>query len=217
VVAVDRDEPSLSKLVASLPGHGHVSWPADLSQLSDVEDLPSRIAARVGPLNTLVHMAAVLLRLPVDSVRETDWDAQVDVNLKATFFLARAVGKQMVMSSSGGTIILFASQSWWTGGYDGSAVYAASKGGVVSLMRGLAREYGPARITVNAIAPGAIDTPMLRAGLSDNALAKILEATPLGRLGTPEEVAGAALFLASSQARFITGTVLNVSGGWLLY
>jgi NAD(P)-dependent dehydrogenase (short-subunit alcohol dehydrogenase family) len=162
-------------------------------------------------------MAAVLLRLPVDSVREPDWDAQVDVNLKATFFLARAVGMQMVMSSSGGTIILFASQSWWTGGYDGSAVYAASKGGVVSLMRGLAREYGPARITVNAIAPGAIDTPMLRAGLSDKALAKILEATPLGRLGTPEEVAGAALFLASSQARFVTGTVLNVSGGWLLY
>jgi NAD(P)-dependent dehydrogenase (short-subunit alcohol dehydrogenase family) len=96
-------------------------------------------------------------------------------------------------------------------------VYAASKGGLVSLCRGLARSYGPTGITVNTVAPGAIDTPMLTTGLSDQGLQSIVAATPLGRLGAPQEVASAVLFLASSRASFITAATLNVSGGWLAY
>jgi NAD(P)-dependent dehydrogenase (short-subunit alcohol dehydrogenase family) len=87
----------------------------------------------------------------------------------------------------------------------------------VSLCRGLARSYGPAGITVNTVAPGAIDTPMLTTGLSGQGLESIIAATPLGRLGTPREVASAVLFLASSRASFITAATLNVSGGWLAY
>jgi NAD(P)-dependent dehydrogenase (short-subunit alcohol dehydrogenase family) len=96
-------------------------------------------------------------------------------------------------------------------------VYAATKGGLVSLCRGLARSYGPAGITVNTVAPGAVDTPMLTTDLADSALESVISATPLGRLARPQEIAAAVMFLASSRASFITAATLNVSGGWLAY
>jgi NAD(P)-dependent dehydrogenase (short-subunit alcohol dehydrogenase family) len=179
--------------------------------------LPALALDRLGSLDVLVNLAAVLRRQPLAEVTEADWDAQLDLNLRSAFFLSRACADSMRAAGRGGRIVLFASQAWWTGGYGGSAVYAASKGGVVTLTRGLAREYGPDGITVNAVAPGAVDTPMLRAGLDPAALDTIVAATPLGRLGSPADLAGAAVFLASGHAGFITGTVLNVSGGWLPY
>ena len=150
-------------------------------------------------------------------VTEADWDLQHDVNLKSSFFLLRAAAETMTRQATGGRLVAATSQGWWSGGYGGSAVYAASKGGLVSLCRGLARTYGAAGITVNTVAPGAIDTPMLTTDLADQTLDTILAATPLGRLGAPSEVARAVLFLASSRASFITAATLNVSGGWLAY
>lgn len=96
-------------------------------------------------------------------------------------------------------------------------VYAATKGGIVSLTRGLARTYGPAGITVNCVAPGGVDTPMLRSDMSDAAMAAFVDQIPLGRLAKPEDVAGAVVFLASQHAGYITGATLNVSGGQLMY
>jgi NAD(P)-dependent dehydrogenase (short-subunit alcohol dehydrogenase family) len=192
--------------------------PADLRDTSAAAGLVTRAADALGGLDAVAHMAGVLVRQPdLAQVTEADWDLQHDVNLKATFFLLRAAAEQMRLAGTGGRLIAATSQGWWSGGFGGSAVYAASKGGVVSLCRGLARTYGPAGVTVNTVAFGAIDTPMLTTGLSQQATEAIIGATPLGRLGTPQEVAGSVLFLASRRAAFITGATLNVSGGWLTY
>ncbi|HKC29294.1 MAG TPA: SDR family oxidoreductase [Jatrophihabitans sp.] len=206
--------------VRALPGQAHVraALEADLRQTSECERLVEQAAAELGGLDVVAHMAGLLLRRhALTAVTEEDWDTQQDVNLKASFFLLRAAGELMTRQGIGGRLIAATSQGWWSGGYGGSAAYAASKGGLVSLCRGLARSYGPAGITVNTVAPGAIDTAMLTTDLGDPALETIVAATPLGRLGQPEEVASAVLFLASSRASFITAATLNVSGGWLAY
>ena len=198
-----------------LPG---TALPANLRDTNAAAGLVTRASDALGGLDAVAHLAGVLIRRPdVAQVSEEDWDLQHDVNLKATFFLLRAAAERMKSAGSGGRLIAATSQGWWTGGFGGSAVYAASKGGVVSLCRGLARTYGPDGITVNTVAPGAIDTPMLTTDLSPQATEKIIGDTPLGRLGTPQEVAGSVLFLASRRATFITGATLNVSGGWLAY
>jgi len=217
VLVADRDGEGAAQVAQALPGTGHAALQADLRDPGAAAELARAAAATLGSVDVLVHLAAVLRRQPVDEVTQEDWDAQLETNLRATFFLARACAQGMAGRGRGGRIVLFASQAWWSGGYGGSLVYAAAKGGVVSLTRGLAREYGPAGITVNAVAPGSVDTAMLRAGLAQESLRSVIDATPLRRLGTPEEMAGAVVFLASDHASFITGTVLNASGGWLVY
>ncbi|HZC72118.1 MAG TPA: SDR family oxidoreductase [Jatrophihabitans sp.] len=210
VVASDLHPPPTQASVTSLP--------ADLRSVAECARLVEAAATELGGLDVVAHMAGLLVRRPdLSEVTEQDWDAQHDINLKASFFLLRTAGELMTRQATGGRLIAATSQGWWSGGYGGSAVYAASKGGLVSLCRGLARSYGAAGITVNTVAPGAIDTAMLTTDLSDEALTRIVGATPLGRLGRPDEVAGAVLFLASSRASFITAATLNVSGGWLTY
>ena len=205
--------------VRPLPDQGvRASLQTDMRHSAECERLVDWAAAELGGLDVVAHMAGVLVRRDdLAAVTEEDWDTQHDVNLKASFFLLRAAGELMTRQGTGGRLIATTSQGWWSGGYGGSAVYAASKGGLVSLCRGLARSYGPAGITVNTVAPGAVDTAMLTTDLADQALDKIVADTPLGRLGRPEEVASAVLFLASSRSSFISAATLNVSGGWLTY
>jgi len=156
-------------------------------------------------------------RNSVDEVTEEDWDLQLTTNLKAGFFLVRAAARAMIEQGKGGRIITFTSQGWWTGGFGGSVVYAASKGGVVSMTRGLARTYGPHQITVNSVSPGQARTRMLMEGLKPEVLESMTNATPLGRIAEPEEIAGTVVFLASDHAKFITGATINISGGFLMY
>jgi NAD(P)-dependent dehydrogenase (short-subunit alcohol dehydrogenase family) len=209
-----------ARVVASdvaVDGLRHRAEAADLRHPDECERLVHAAASALRGLDVVAHLAGMLRRRDLEAVTEADWDAQHDVNLKASFFLLRAAGDLMVRQGSGGRLVAATSQGWWSGGYGGSVVYAASKGGLVSLCRGLARTYGPAAITVNTVAPGAIDTAMLTTDLSDEGLASVVDATPLGRLGTPDEVAAAVLFLASRRASFVTAATLNVSGGWLAY
>jgi NAD(P)-dependent dehydrogenase (short-subunit alcohol dehydrogenase family) len=117
----------------------------------------------------------------------------------------------------GGRIINFTSQGFWSGGYGGSVVYAASKGGIVSMTRGLARSLAKDRITVNAVSPGAADTAMMRSGMTEEALQSVAAQIPLGYMAAPSEMAGTVVFLASDHASYITGATINVSGGWLMY
>jgi NAD(P)-dependent dehydrogenase (short-subunit alcohol dehydrogenase family) len=216
LVVSDVRAAPLEALAASSPAI--TSTAADLRSPATCEELVRSAAVTLGGLDVVAHLAGVLQRrAQLDAVTEQDWDLQHDVNLKAAFFLLRTAGQIMTEQGTGGRLIAAASQGWWSGGYGGSAVYAASKGGLVSLCRGLARTFGPAAITVNTVAPGAIDTEMLTTDLGDDALASIVASTPLGRLGTPDEVAAAVLFLASSRASFVTAATLNISGGWLAY
>ncbi|HZP29423.1 MAG TPA: SDR family NAD(P)-dependent oxidoreductase [Acidimicrobiia bacterium] len=218
VYAVDVNEERLAELMPSLEGGPHRSEAVDLRDLSVHEPLLRRAAEAFGSLDVLANVAAVLTRRNnLDEVTEEDWDFQHDVNLKASFFVNRAAGRIMREQGRGGRLINFTSQGWWTGGFGGSVVYSATKGGIVSMCRGLARTYAKDAITVNSVSPGAVDTPMLRSGLTDEQLQSHIDQIPLGYMAEPEDLAGTVVFLASDHARYITGATINVSGGWLMY
>jgi NAD(P)-dependent dehydrogenase (short-subunit alcohol dehydrogenase family) len=219
VAVADLDQAAVDAVVAGLDDPGrHVALAVDLAEPDAPALLVARVRDALGRIDVLAHLAAVIRRQPdLDAVTPEDWEAQHDVNLRAAFFLNRAAAQAMREQGDGGRIVNFTSQGWWTGGFGGSVVYAASKGGVVSMSRGLARTYGPHGILVNCVAPGAVDTPMLRDGMSDEALEAFRAQIPLGRFAEPGEVAGAVVFLASDHATYISGAVLNVSGGQLMY
>ncbi len=218
VLAVDLDQSAVDDVVAGLEGTGHAGAAADLRDLGSHATLVERARVDLGGLYVLANLAAVLRRRDsVDAVTEEDWDLQHDVNLKAAFFLSRLAADAMVAGGAGGRIILFTSQGWWTGGFGGSVVYASTKGGVTSMCRGLARTYGPHGITVNAVSPGQVETPMLLTDLDPAVYQAMKAATPLGYVAEPRELAGPVVFLASDHASYITGATLNVSGGFLMY
>ncbi len=218
VMAVDLDQAKVDEVVSGLAGSGHIGVAANLGDLAGHAGLVERARSAFGNLYVLAHTAAVLRRRKsLDEVTEEDWDFQNDINVKATFFLCRTVANAMVEQGNGGRIILFSSQGWWTGGFGGSLPYAATKGGVTTMSRGLARTYGPHRITVNCISPGQIHTPMLLTDLPTEVYENMKKQTPLGYVGEPADCAGPVVFLASDHAAYITGSTINVSGGFLMY
>jgi NAD(P)-dependent dehydrogenase (short-subunit alcohol dehydrogenase family) len=218
VAVVDLSEDKLKAVVAEMDGGPHLALAGDLRPVSGHPKLVETVVSTMGGLDVLVCAAAVLVRRPsVDEVSEADWDFQHDINLKSTFFLNQAVSQAFRRQGRGGRIINFTSQGWWSGGFGGSVAYAATKGGIVSMTRGLARSLAKDNITVNAVSPGAADTAMMRSGMTDEQLASTVAAIPLGRMAAPSELAGAVLFLASDHAGYVTGATINVSGGWLMY
>jgi len=218
VMAVDLDQTKLDALTAELEGTGHAGRAANLTDLASHRSVLGEARERLGGLYVLANLAAVLRRRGrIDEITEEDWDVQLDTNLKATFFLCRSAAQAMVEGGRGGRIITFTSQGWWTGGFGGSVVYAASKGGIVSMTRGLARTYGPHRITVNAVSPGQVHTSMLMTDLAPEVYETMRRQTPLGYVAEPEEIAGTVVFLASRHAGYITGATINISGGFLMY
>lgn len=217
VLATDLDQNKLNELLKELSGTGHLAVPLNLVDEDAPKQLVHIATQQMGGIYALAHTAALLIRRKnLDEVTEDDWDAQIDVNLKATFFLSRQIAN--VMAASGeGRIILFTSQSWWTGGFGGSSVYAATKGGIVSLSRSLARNFGRSGITVNTVSPGQINTTMLLTDLDPKVYERMRDDTPLGYVGEPEDISGVVVFLASAHARYISGATINVSGGYLMY
>jgi len=218
VAAVDRDEVGINATIAGLAEPDrHMALPFDLGSTAEIPELVTKVTKGLGDLWALAHIAAVLRRQPLDEVTEADWDLQHDVNLKATFFLDRAVGEVLIAAGNGGRIINFTSGSFLIGPMSGSDAYVASKGGVVSMTRGFARSYGPHGILVNTISPGQIDTPMQHNDNPPEIVAAGIAACPLGRIGQPEEVAAVVVFLASAHASFVNGATINVSGGSIMY
>ena len=210
---------SLERTAATLgPGTDAHLLPANLRDAGERGALLEQAAASLGRIDSLVHTAAVIVRsTDLAAVSEADWDLQEQVNLRATFFLARDVAEGMTADGAGGQVVLMTSQAWWTGGLEGSTVYAATKVGVVSLTRGLSRNYAPRGVRVNCVAPGAVDTPMLHEGSDPGRLEQMRASIPLGRFAEPDELAATILFLASDHARYMTGATLNVTGGQLDY
>jgi len=218
VAVLDLDQEKVNSVVAEMQAGSHLPLAADLRPVAGHAGIIAAVVGAFGGLDVLVCAAAVLVRRhSVDEVTEADWDFQHEVNLKATFFLNQAAARVFRTQGRGGRIINFTSQGWWSGGFGGSVAYAASKGGIVSMTRGLARSLGPDSVTVNAVSPGAADTAMMRSGMTDQQLASVVAAIPLGRMAAPSELAGTVLFLASDHAAYITGATINVSGGWLMY
>lgn len=218
VAVVDRDQLA-SDGVAKVMGASHRGFAADLRDIAGLPGLVAQVEAAMGAPDVLVNVAGVILRNPdLLSVSEEEWDAQHDVNLKALFFLSRAVAARLIAQGRPGAIVNYTSQGWMSGGFEGSVVYNAAKGGVTTITRGMARAWAPKGIRVNAVAPGLVDTPMLRtADTTPERVASLEASIPLGRLGQPADHVGATVFLASDLAAYVTGATLNVSGGFLMY
>lgn len=191
---------------------------ADLGDIDGHEALVREALAELGDFYALAHVAGVLRRrFSIEEITEEDWDTQIDVNLKASFFLHRAAARVLVEQGKGGRLVNFSSQGWWSGGFGGSVVYAASKGGIVSMTRGLARTLAADGITVNSVSPGGVDSEMMRSGQTEEQLDRFIDLIPMRRLGTPAEMAATVVFLASDHASYITGATINISGGQLMY
>jgi NAD(P)-dependent dehydrogenase (short-subunit alcohol dehydrogenase family) len=201
--------------VEALPGGPHQAVSLDLNDLDAHARLVSEARSHLGSLDAIVLAAGVMRRQPFDEVDEGSWDRQLDTNLKSTFFLARTAAQHMQAHGTHGSICTFTSLSGTTGGVSAGPAYAASKGGIISLTYALARHYGSSGIRVNSIAPGFVDTPMQQAGFTA-ATQALIESLPMGRQASAEEVAAVAVFLASAHASYVTGAVLNLTGGaWM--
>jgi NAD(P)-dependent dehydrogenase (short-subunit alcohol dehydrogenase family) len=218
VLVVDLDQARIDQVVGEMAGGPHKGLAWDLKPVGRLPELVAEAQKAFGSLDVLVQTAAVLVRrASVFEVSEADWDIQHDINLKSSFFLAQAAARAMREQGRGGRIINFTSQGWMSGGFGGSVAYAASKGGIVSMTRGLARSLARDKITVNAVSPGAADTAMMRSGMNEEQLQAQVSQIPLGYMAHPSQLAGSVLFLASDAADYITGATINVSGGWLMY
>ncbi len=188
---------------------------ADMARLDAVRAMVVAVERGLGPVDILVNNAGVFPRVPFLEMAEHDWDYVLDVNLKGSCFCAQAVAQAMVAAGRSGSIINLTSGAAFRGSPRG-VHYCASKGGVLSMTRQMALELAPHRIRVNAIAPGLTDTAQPRYGMGEEELAAAGRAIPLGHIAQPEEIARAAVFLASDDAGFITGQCLHVNGGGYL-
>ena len=185
-------------------------------QLPDQESIDaavSRVIDTYGRVDILVNNAGVNIPRDALEVTEADWDGVLDVNLKGLFFMSQRVARSMIETGSG-KIVNIASQNGVVGYYK-RAAYCSSKAGVINLTRVLAVEWAPHQITVNAVGPTFILTPLTQSTFDNEALREdLLSRIPLGRVGKPEDVVGAVVFLASPAADLITGHTLLVDGGW---
>jgi len=187
---------------------------ADLSTIEPVDRIVDEAVEKLGRIDILVNNAGIIRRNDSIDFTEEDWDAVVDTNLKSVFFLCQAAAKKMIPQGSG-KIINIASMLTFQGGIRVPS-YTASKSGIGGLTKLLANEWAAKHINVNAIAPGYIATNNTAALQADEARNKsIMDRIPAGRWGSPDDLGGAAVFLASSASDYVQGHVLAVDGGWL--
>ncbi len=202
-------EAPLQALADELGARAHV-LPCNLADAAALEGLPKAAAEAMGGLDILVNNAGITRDQIFMRMSDDDWQSVLDVNLTAAMRLCRAVMRPM-MKARWGRIVNISSVVGATGNA-GQANYAAAKAGLVGLTKSIAAEVASRNITANAVAPGFIATPMTDK-LSDDQKAKINAQIPAGRMGTPEEIAAAVLYLASSEAAYVTGATLHVNGG----
>lgn len=214
VVGVARTEGALKELGAEIEtvGRAFMSLPADLAEIERLTEVAEQAWAWRDGIDVLVNTAGTIMRTPTLEITADEWDEVFALNVKATFFLTQAVAAQM-LSNGGGSVVNVASLAAQV--VTGASVsYAASKAAVVQLTKVLAVRFAPT-VRVNAVGPGYIRTSLNSEWLDVSAnSAYVLQHTPMGRTGAPEDVVGAVVFLSSPAAQFITGQHLLVDGGW---
>ena len=213
----DRNTPALERLASELVARGTavVALAGDVRERDFARRLADFAAEKMSRIDVLVGAAGASRLATFPEITDAEWEELLDVNLSAAFRVAREASRCMIAQGKGGAIVEISSIAYRSGG--GHPAYGAAKGGLVTLCYALAQRLGPAGITVNAVAPGVIDTDMVRANFPGGAFARLARGagarTPLRRLGRADDVAELVAFLASERARFISGAVIPVTGG----
>jgi NAD(P)-dependent dehydrogenase (short-subunit alcohol dehydrogenase family) len=215
-VLVSRTRSQLEETAAAVEALGRKALvaPADARNGAEIEATVAAAVARFGRIDILFNNAGTNVRKPVVEMTDEEWHTVMETNVKGVFVVARAVARQMI-AQRGGVIINTSSASSVVPERD-KVVYASSKGAIMQFTKGLAMELAPHGIRVNAIAPGYMLTPLVKGYLDSDAdrRQRILSRIPLGRVGQPEEIGGALVFLASDASRYITGATVAIDGGW---
>jgi NAD(P)-dependent dehydrogenase (short-subunit alcohol dehydrogenase family) len=214
MVDIAMDEKAITQISNALPPKTEIlGLKCDIQSVSDCENVVSKAVAKFGKIDSLVNCAGIVKAQSMLSIEEQDYDAIMGVNLKGTFNICKAALKQFKAQGFGTITNLASVAAQRGGGLVGGAHYAASKGGVVSLTRSIAREFGPNGIRANVICPSMIETSMLDGNISDKQFEDIVAAIPLKRAGKPVDIAGACLFLSSDLSAYVTGATIDVNGG----
>jgi 2-deoxy-D-gluconate 3-dehydrogenase len=217
IALIARTERDLAEAAEQVDDTGATAWPlaTDLRDIEGIADAVAKARRALGRLDIVVNAAGTIARVAARQYPESQWDPVLDLNLKAVFFVCQAAANIMMDASRGGSIINIASLLSVMGRPTIPA-YAASKGGVVQLTKALAVEWAPHGIRVNAIGPGYFETEMTRPLRDDPKLrAWVNSRIPMGRWGRPNDLQGAAVFLASDASAYVTGQAVYVDGGWL--
>ncbi|HBF2317040.1 TPA: SDR family oxidoreductase [Clostridioides difficile] len=186
---------------------------ANISNREDVEDMVDYCIKEFGGLDVLVNNAGVSQDKLFTDITDEDWDNMMNINLKGSFYCSQVALKYMISEKKGNIINI--SSIWGISGASCEVHYSITKAGIIGMTKALAKEVGPSNIRVNSIAPGVINTDML-SGYNEEDIDALVEETPLMRLGTPEDIANCAIFLASDKSNFITGQVISPNGGFVI-
>ena len=201
----------LVSLIETAGGHA-ISVYGDVTKLSDCDNLVKESIAKFGHIDTVINNSGITRDNLIMRMKEEDFDAVIDVNLKGTWNMCKASTRHL-MKRRAGSIINISSVVGIMGNA-GQTNYVASKAGIIGLTKSLSKEFGSRNITVNAVAPGFIETKMTEV-LTEDVRQAYMKQIPLGRFGSPKDIADACIFLAGSKSRYITGQVLSVNGGMI--
>jgi 2-hydroxycyclohexanecarboxyl-CoA dehydrogenase len=194
-------------------GRRSLAIETNVASAASVEAAMQQVHQRLGQVHILVNDAGICTFVPLMQMSEEQWDRMMAVHLKGAFLCSKAVVPDM-LAAAWGRIVNLSSVAGLNGGGPGLAHYAAAKGGIAGFTKALAQELGPSGVTVNAIAPGLIDTPMVRAsGISAEVFQQTMRRTPVGRVGHADDIAAACAYLVSEEASFLTGQVISPNGG----
>lgn len=212
VAVLDIDGGAAEQTAAEI-GSGAMGLSADVADAAAVRGAVERVHTALGPVHILVNVAGIGAFVPLLEMSQAEWDRMIAVHLTGTFNCTRAVVADM-LASGWGRIVNTASVAGLNGGGPGLSHYAAAKGGIIGFTKALAQELGPSGITVNCIAPGLIDTPLIKKSLvTDELRARAIQGAPVRRIGVPDDIAAACAFLVSEESSFFTGQVMSPNGG----
>ncbi|QYX54701.1 3-oxoacyl-[acyl-carrier-protein] reductase FabG [Pseudomonas fluorescens] len=216
VALADLDPIAAERAAEALRAQGiqAIGVAVDVAQEDQVLAMVDEVERLLGPVDILVNNAGIVSTVPLLELTTAEWNRVMAIDLNSVFFCAKAVLPGMMDRRCGRIINIASVAGKRGGGLLGNSCYAAAKGAVIALTKGLAREAGPFDITVNAVSPALTDTEMTTA-LAPQARAQVLAQMPLGRAGTPRDIAAAVCFLASVEAGFVTGEIMDVDGGFM--